>query len=69
MRMLADCQMEIRFGVESETDVAWMINVTVRILTLAGCVIFDVSVIFLILSLSAPGIAKKNYCRDKDFIF
>jgi len=28
MRMLADCQIEICFGVESETDVVWMINVT-----------------------------------------
>jgi len=28
IRMLADCQIEIRFGVESETDVVWMINVT-----------------------------------------
>lgn len=65
MRMLTDCQMEIRFGVESETDVAWMINVMVRILTLAGRAIFDVSVIFSILSPSAPGIVKKNYYRDK----
>jgi len=28
MCMLADCQIEIRFGVESETDVVCMINVT-----------------------------------------
>lgn len=65
MRILADCQMEIRFGVESETDVAWMINVTVRVLTLAGRAIFDVSVIFSILSPSVPGIIKKNYYHDK----
>lgn len=34
VHMLTDRQMEIRFRVKFGTVVAWMINVTVRILTL-----------------------------------
>lgn len=49
-RVLAGCQMEIRFGVGFEMIVAWVINVTVRVLTLlALCLICPkVDTIFLI---------------------
>lgn len=43
MHVLADRQMEIRFGVGIQNGAAaWMINVTVRVLTLADGTTFDI---------------------------
>lgn len=70
-RILASRQMEIRVGVRFEMVVAWMINVTVRLLTLAAPYLMypKADAIFSISSLSAPGFAQQHALGQPRSVF